>query len=110
MLIQTNLTQVETVTKYFFTGLLIFLAIALFFCLLRAVIGPRIVDRIMAVNMMGTVVMVMIGILALLLKEGYLVDIALIYAMISFLAVVIITKVYMGIYRQNKEEDGKERE
>jgi multicomponent Na+:H+ antiporter subunit F len=110
MLIQTNLTQVETVTKYFFTGLLIFLAIALLFCLLRAVIGPRIVDRIMAVNMMGTVVMVMIGILALLLKEGYLVDIALIYAMISFLAVVIITKVYMGIYRQNKEEDGKERE
>ncbi len=110
MLIQTNLTQVETVTKYFFTGLLIFLAIALFFCLLRAVIGPRIVDRIMAVNMMGTVVMVMIGILAILLKEGYLVDIALIYAMISFLAVVIITKVYMGIYRQNKEEDGKERE
>ena len=110
MLIQTNLTQVETVTKYFFTGLLLFLAIALLFCLLRAVIGPRIVDRIMAVNMMGTVVMVMIGILALLLKEGYLVDIALIYAMISFLAVVIITKVYMGIYRQNKEEDGKERE
>ena len=55
-----------------------------------------------AVNMMGTMVMVMIAILALLLKEGYLVDICLIYAMISFLAVIVLTKVYMGVHKENE--------
>lgn len=79
---------------------LILLAIMLFPCLVRAVRGPRIADRLVSVNMMGTMVMVMISILALLLKEGYLVDICLIYAMISFLSVVVISKVYIGIYEE----------
>ena len=92
----------------FFTVVLIFLAVMLVLCLIRAIIGPRVADRIVSVNMMGTMVMVMIGILALMLEEGYLVDICLIYAMISFLAVIVLTKVYMGVYLQKKEEDGKQ--
>jgi multicomponent Na+:H+ antiporter subunit F len=56
---------------------------------------------------MGTMVMVMIGILALMLEEGYLADICIIYAMISFLAVIVLTKVYMGVYRQKKIEEEK---
>ena len=91
----------------FFTVVLIFLAVMLVLCLIRAIIGPRVADRIVSVNMMGTMVMVMIGILALMLEEGYLVDICLIYAMISFLAVVVLTKVYIGVYLQKKEEEGK---
>ena len=82
--------------------LLIILSFMLLICLIRAVKGPRIADRLMAVNMMGTMVMVMISILALMLKEGYLVDICLIYAMISFLAVVVISKVYIGIYEEKQ--------
>ena len=89
--------------------LLIILSFMLLACMIRAVKGPRIADRLMAVNMMGTMVMVMISILALLLKEGYLVDICLIYAMISFLAVVVLSKVYIGVYeekhRQKKSPD-----
>ena len=74
-------------------------------CLIRAIIGPRIADRIVATNMMGTIVMVIIAILAIMLGEGYLVDICIIYAMISFLAVIVLTKVYMGVYREKKEEE-----
>ena len=37
--------------------------------------------------------------------EGYLVDVAIIYTMLSFLAVVLLTKVYMGIYRQKRREE-----
>lgn len=85
-----------------FIALLILLSIMLLVCLIRAVKGPRVADRLVAVNMMGTMVMVMISILALLLKEGYLVDICLIYAMISFLAVVVISKVYIGIYEERQ--------
>ena len=52
-------------------------------------------------------VMVAIAILAVMVQEGYLVDICLIYAMISFLAVIILTKVYMGVYMEwkNKGEE-----
>ena len=83
------------------------LAVMLMICVIRAIIGPRIADRIVSVNMMGTIVMVMIAILALMQEEGYLVDICLIYAMISFLAVIVLTKVYMGVYIQKKEEEEK---
>ncbi|MFR8548632.1 MAG: monovalent cation/H+ antiporter complex subunit F [Lachnospiraceae bacterium] len=88
-----------------FTAALIFLAVMMILCLIRAIIGPRIADRIVAVNMMGTMVMVIIAILALMLEEGYLADICLIYAMISFLAVIVLTKVYMGVYRRKKMEE-----
>ncbi|MCD8074335.1 MAG: monovalent cation/H+ antiporter complex subunit F [Lachnospiraceae bacterium] len=92
-----------------FTAALIFLAILLVLCLIRAIIGPRVADRLVAVNMMGTIVMVIIAILALMLQEGYLVDICLIYAMISFLAVIVLTKVYMGVYLAKKgQTEGKE--
>ncbi len=95
----------EQTSHVFFVAVLIFLAIMVVLCLIRAIIGPRIADRIVAVNMMGTMVMVIIAVLALMLEEGYLVDICLIYAMISFLAVIVLTKVYMGVYRERKEKE-----
>ena len=88
--------------------ILIVLAIMLGFCLLRAVIGPRIADRLVSVNMMGTMIMCIIVILGVLMNEGYLADIALIYAMISFLAVVVLTKVYAGVYFEQKDQQKKE--
>ncbi len=102
MVITGELTALEAAYRTVFVGALIFLALMVFLCLIRAVKGPSAADRIVAVNMMGTMVMVMIAILALLLKEGYLVDICLIYAMISFLAVIVLTKVYMGVHKENE--------
>lgn len=103
MQINENLSVLETVYHGMYITFLIILAIMLFACLIRAIRGPRIADRIVAVNMMGTMVMVMIAILSLLLKEGFLVDICLIYAMVSFLAVIVITKVYMGVYEEKRQ-------
>lgn len=97
----------EQTYHVFFTAALIFLAIMVVLCLIRAIIGPRIADRIVSVNMMGTMVMVIIAILALMLEEGYLADICIIYAMLSFLAVIVLTKVYMGVYLEKKEEEEK---
>ena len=93
-----------------YMGALIVLAVMLMLCLLRSVRGPRVADRIVAVNMMGTIVMVMIAILAVKMEEGYLVDICLIYAMVSFLSVIVITKVYMGVYRERKRIRRKEKD
>lgn len=74
---------------------------------MRAIKGPKITDRIVAVNMIGTLTIIIICILAVYLKESYLVDVGLVYAMISFLAVVVLCKVYTGVYleKKKKEED-----
>jgi len=93
--------------EWIFHIILIILAIMLMLCLLRAVIGPRIADRLVAVNMMGTMIMCIMVILGVIMDEGYLADIALIYAMISFLAVVVLTKIYAGVYLERKVEKEK---
>lgn len=90
--------------SWIFHMILIILAFMLILCLIRAIIGPRLTDRLIAVNMIGTMVMVIISTMAILLDEGYLVDICLIYAMISFLAIVVLTKIYTGVYMQEKDE------
>lgn len=90
------------------TVCLIILAVLVILCLIRAIIGPRIADRVVAVNMMGTMVIVIISILSVMLNEGYLMDVCIIYAMISFLAVIVLTKVYMGVYLEKKSRSNKE--
>lgn len=100
----------EMVQRYewLFYPVLVVLAIMIILCLVRAIIGPRIADRLVAVNMIGTMVMTSISILAVIMEEGYLVDICLIYAMISFLAVVVLTRVYTGVYLEAKSKKKKE--
>ena len=102
----------ELIQQYsaLFYGILSVLAVMLLLCLIRAVSGPRIADRLVAVNVMGTIVMVMIALLAVVKDQGYLMDICIIYAMISFLAVVILSKVYMGIYAEKKKNKKEEEE
>lgn len=108
MELQENMAILDKIYPGMFITVLIILAIMLFACLIRAVKGPRIADRIVAINMMGTMVMVMIAVLSLLLKEGYLVDICLIYAMVSFLAVIVISKVYLGVYKEKRQKNEEE--
>ena len=83
-------------------GILTLLALA---CLVRCIMGPRISDRVLAINQIGTITVIMVALTVLLLGEGYLADIALIYAMISFLAVIVLSKVYQGIYYERKHEE-----
>ena len=88
-----------------FSVVLAVLGVLLFLCLLRAILGPRIADRVVGINMIGTIVIMMIAILSLMLGEGYLVDVAMIYTMLSFLAVVLLTKIYMGVYREKRRRE-----
>ncbi|MBQ8201140.1 MAG: sodium:proton antiporter [Clostridia bacterium] len=88
-----------------YNGALIIIGVLLLACLVRAIRGPRIADRVIAINMMGTLVVIIICILSFLMDEGYLVDIAMIYTMLSFLAVVLLTKIYMGVYREKRRQE-----
>ncbi len=86
----------------FALGVLTLLALA---CLVRCILGPRISDRVLAINQIGTITVIMVALTVLLLGEGALADIALIYAMLSFLAVILLSKVYTGIYQERKHEE-----
>ena len=87
-----------------FQSALVVLAVLTLLCLIRAIQGPRIADRIVSINMISTLTIAMICILAIRQHQGYLVDVALIYALIGFLAVVVLCKVYMGITLEKREK------
>ena len=78
------------------------------FTVVLTVLGPRVADRVVGINMIGTIVIAMVAILALMLNEGYLMDIAIIYAMLSFLAVVVLVKIMIGVHRASEAEEEKE--
>ena len=75
--------------------------------LIRAIRGPRIADRIVSINMISTLVIAMVCILAVQKGEGYLVDVALIYSLLGFLAVVVLCKVFMGIVSERKQKQAE---
>lgn len=84
------------------TATIVVLAGLIILSIVRSILGPGISDRIIAVNMIGTMVIMITAIFSVLLDENYLVDVCLIYAMISFLGVVVLCKVYTGVYLQRK--------
>lgn len=86
---------VESAYYYLYGGALIVLLILIGAMVIRSIIGPRSTDRIMSVNMLGTMTISSIAILSFLLKEDYLADVALIYAMISFVAVLMMASMFI---------------
>jgi multicomponent Na+:H+ antiporter subunit F len=86
---------VETAYQYLYGGALIVFLILIGAMVIRSIIGPRSTDRIMSVNMLGTMTISSIAILSFILKEEYLADVALIYAMISFVAVLMMASMFI---------------
>ncbi len=84
--------SVETLRSFLLTGSVVFLSATIFFCLMRAALGPRYSDRIIAANIIGTKIILLIAVLSLIIGESYLADICLIYAVISFLSVVVLAR------------------
>ena len=68
----------------------IFITMAL--ALARALMGPTIFDRIAAINMFGTKIVLLIAVLAFLSGRMDVLDIALVYALINFIGVIAVMK------------------
>ena len=90
---------------YLFAVALMCLAAGLFFALLRAIRGPRVADRIMGINMIGTIVSGSLAILSVWLRQSWLLDVCILYALISFLAVVVLAKVCIAARKQEEGHD-----
>ncbi len=88
---------------------LILLSVLILLCVLRAILGPRPADRLIAVNMVTTLVIIGICVLSLYLGEGYLTDVALLLSLLGCLGTVVLTRALREKARKIAAE-GKERE
>ena len=68
------------------------LSITIFFCLYRAVLGPEIADRIIAINVIGCKVVVMFVLIGVVFKEGLFFDVAIVYAVLLYISTLAIVK------------------
>ena len=75
--------------------------------LIRAIKGPSIYDRILAVNMFGTKTVLIIAVLGFLMGRPDFMDIALVYALINFVGTIAVLKVfkYGDLGRAGDEEE-----
>lgn len=72
------------------TFAILFLSITIMGCMYRAIKGPSAADRLVAINVIGTKTIVLILMISFILKETYFIDVALVYALISFVASIVI--------------------
>ena len=62
--------------------------VVMILAIIRAVIGPTLYDRILAVNMFGTKTVLLISLLGFVMGRPEFMDIAIVYALINFVSVI----------------------
>ncbi len=75
-----------------FVAVSLAILITMALALARAIAGPTVYDRIAAINMFGTKTVLLIAVFAFLSGRTDILDIALVYALISFIGVVATLK------------------
>ncbi len=74
------------------TALAILVAMAL--AMTRALLGPTVYDRVLAVNMFGTKTVLIIAVLGFLTGRPDFLDLALLYALINFVGTLAVLKFF----------------
>ncbi len=70
----------------------IFLAACIAIALVRVFLGPTVPDRIVGLDTINTIVIVIMVILGAAFKEVILIDVAIVYALLSFVTTLFIAK------------------
>ena len=73
--------------------------------LARAVMGPSVYDRVLAVNMFGTKTALLLSVVAFLYGRPDFLDLALTYALINFVGVLAVLEFFQN---RNPEPDSKQ--
>ena len=60
--------------------------------LTRAALGPTVFDRILALNMFGTKIVLLIAVISFLMGRPGFLDLALVYALINFIGVIAVLR------------------
>ena len=92
-------------------SLIALLSVLLIFAIIKSIIGPKVADRIVSVNMLSTIViMILCAATVLFEKESYLADIPLVYVLISFVAVIVLSNVFINVNLRKKFKNTKDKE
>lgn len=97
--------MIENIYNIFLIVMMVLLAAVVFGYFVRTILGPHFSDRIVALNSISTIVMMFICIIAVLQGENYIVDIALIYAILGLVSVVILCKAYLRSHHKDRAND-----
>ena len=89
-----------------FTAATIAILVTMIMALIRAIKGPSIYDRILAVNMFGTKTVLVIAVLGFLMGRPEFLDIALAYALINFVGTIAVLKVFKYGDLGRADDDG----
>ena len=73
--------------------------------LTRALLGPTVYDRVLAVNMFGTKTVLLFSVIAFLAGRPDFLDLALAYALINFIGVLAVLEFFRS--RAARREDEK---
>ena len=71
---------------------MVILALLLLASLARVVIGPTVWDRLLGMNLITTKIVMAIAVLAVLMDRTFLVDVAIVYALLGFIASILIAR------------------
>ena len=74
--------------------------------LLRAVLGPSVYDRVLAVNMFGTKTVLLLSVIAFLYGRPDFLDLALAYALINFIGVLAVLEFFRTRAGRRAADDG----
>ena len=72
--------------------------------LARALLGPTLYDRILAVNTFGTKTVLLIAVFGLVSGRFDFIDIALVYALINFISIVAVLRFFEYSGRSQGQE------
>ena len=73
---------------------LIVLLASIIILLYRVYLGPTLYDRVIAVNSIGTIAVLLIGVVGFLTERPDFLDIALLYALINFIGTIAVLKFF----------------
>ena len=81
-------------------AILITMALAL----VRAILGPTVYDRVLAMNMFGTKTVLLLSVIAFLYGRPDFLDLALAYALINFIGVLAVLEFFRKRSQRRRDE------
>lgn len=68
------------------------LLVAMALTLVRAFVGPRLYNRLLAINVFGTKTVLFISVVGIISGRPYIFDVALLYALVNFVSTIAVLR------------------
>lgn len=86
-----------------YTAISAAILVVMVLALTRALLGPTVYDRILAVNMFGTKTVLLVAVFGLISGRFDYLDIALVYALINFISIIAVLRFFEYGYKGEQE-------